>query len=205
MGRRARGNRKTSSPSNEGVKAFVSPLRRMEIGTSEVPERRHMKGKWRMVWWALGLSACSIPFSYDVNVLGYTDPSSPLLSGTFEVGSGGISPNPKTVGPVEIRYTPDSRVNLTGAVLDYKVCFASETPGASFQGSVVYTAYLGGDAGTLFQEANKLAEGTKDVSGLSTGAVCVEGQAQATAAQVQALQSGTFYVGARISGDATSA
>jgi hypothetical protein len=111
------------------------------------------------------------------------------------VGQGGISPNPKTVGPVEIRYTPDSRVNLTGAVLDYKVCFASETPGASFQGSVAYTAYLGGDAETLFQEANKLAEGTKDVSGLSTGAVCVEGQAQATAAQVQALQSGTFYRG----------
>jgi hypothetical protein len=129
MGRRARGNRKTSSPSNEGVKAFVGPLRRMEIGTSEVPERRHtMKGKWRMVWWALGLSACSIPFSYDVNVLGYTDPSSPLLSGTFEVGSGGISPNPKTVGPVEIRYTPDSRVNLTGAVLDYKVTQVATYP-----------------------------------------------------------------------------
>jgi hypothetical protein len=121
------------------------------------------------------------------------------------VGQGGISPNPKTVDPVEIRYTPDPRVNLTGVSLDYKVCFTSETPGASFQGNVVYTAYLGGDAGTLFQEANKLAEGTKDVSGLSTGEVCVEGQAQATAAQVQALQSGTFYVGARISGNATSA
>ncbi|MFS8822612.1 MULTISPECIES: hypothetical protein [unclassified Synechococcus] len=75
-----------------------------------------------------------------------------------------------------IQYTPDPRVNLTGVSLDYKVCFTSETPGAIFQGSVVYTAYLGGDAGTLFQEANKLAEGTKDVSGLSTGAVCVEGQ-----------------------------
>lgn len=80
------------------------------------------------------------------------------------------------MGPVVIQYTPDPRVNLTGVSLDYKVCFTSETPGAIFQGSVVYTAYLGEDAGTLFQEANKLAEGTKDVSGLSTGAVCVEGQ-----------------------------
>jgi hypothetical protein len=130
----------------------------------------------------LGVSACSVPFNYEVNVLNYAD-----LSGAFTVGQGGISPNPKTVGPVEIRYTPDPRVNLTGVSLDYKVCFTSETPGASFQGNVVYTAYLGGDAGTLFQEANKLAEGTKDVSGLSTGAVCVEGQAQATAAQVQAF------------------
>lgn len=69
------------------------------------------------------------------------------------------------MGPVVIQYTPDPRVNLTGVSLDYKVCFTSETPGAIFQGSVVYTAYLGGDAGTLFQEANKLAEGTKDVSG----------------------------------------
>jgi len=106
---------------------------------------------------------------------------------------------------VEIHYTPDSRVNLTGVSLDYKVCFTSETPGASFRGKAVYTAHQGGDAGTLFQEANKLAEGSKDVSGLSTGAVCVEERAQATAAQIQALQSGVFYVGARISGDATSA
>jgi hypothetical protein len=155
---------------------------------------------WLWVGLLLGVSACSFPFNYEVNVLDYAD-----LSGTFTVGQGGINPNPKTVGPVGIQYTLDSRVNLTGAVLDYKVCFASETPGARFQGSVVYTAYLGGDEGTLFLEANKLAEGTKDVSGLSTGAVCVEGQAQATAAQVQALQSGTFYVGARISGNATSA
>ena len=155
---------------------------------------------WLWVGLLLGVSACSVPFNYEVNVLNYAD-----LSGTFTVGQGGISPNPQTVGPVEIQYTPDPRVNLTGVSLDYKVCFTSETPGASFQGNVVYTAYLGGDAETLFQEANKLAEGTKDVSGLSTGAVCVEGRAQATAAQVQALQSGTFYVGARISGDATSA
>ncbi len=154
---------------------------------------------WLWVGLLLGVAACSVPFNYEINVLNFTD-----LSGTFTVGQGGISPNPKTVGPVEIRYTPDSRVNLTGATLDYKVCFTSETPGASFQGSVVYTAYLGGDGGTLFQDANKLAEGTKEVSALSTGAVCVEGQAQATPAQVQALQSGTFYVGARISGDATS-
>lgn len=160
------------------------------------------KGKvyWTGIGLLLSLAACSVPFNYEINILDYAE-----LSGTFTVGQGGISPNPKTVGPVEIRYTPDSRVNLTGAALDYKVCFTSETPGASFQGSVAYTAYLGGDAGTLFQEANKLAEGTKEVSALSTGAVCVEGQAQATAAQVQALQSGTFYVGARISGDATSA
>ncbi len=155
---------------------------------------------WLWAGLFLGLAACSVPFNYEVNVLNFAD-----LSGTFTVGQGGINPNPKTVGPVEIRYTPDPRVNLTGATLDYKVCFTSETPGASFQRSVVYTAYLGGDAGALFQEANKLAEGTKDVSGLSTGEVCVEGQAQATAAQVQALRSGTFYVGATISGDATSA
>ncbi|MGC8904437.1 hypothetical protein [Thermus sp.] len=154
---------------------------------------------WLWAGLLLGVAACSAPFNYEINVLNFAD-----LSGTFTVGQGGISPNPKTVGPVEIRYTPDPRVNLTGVALDYKVCFASETPGASFQGSVVYTAYLGGDAGTLFLEANKLAEGTEDVSDLSAGGVCVEGQAQATAAQVQALQRGTFYVGARISGDATS-
>lgn len=154
---------------------------------------------WLWAGLLLGVAACSFPFNYEVNVQDYAD-----LSGTFTVGQGGISPNPKTVGPVEIRYTPDSRVNLTGATLDYRVCFTSETPGASFQGNLRYTAYLGGDAVTLFQEANKLAEGTEEVSALSTGAVCVEGQAQATAAQVQALRSGTFYVGARISGDATS-
>jgi hypothetical protein len=154
---------------------------------------------WLWVGLLLGVSACSFPFNYEVDVLKSAD-----LSGTFTVGQGGISPNPQTVGPVEIQYTPDPRVNLTGVSLDYKVCFTSETPGASFRGSVAYTAYLGGDAGTLFEGVNKLAEGTKDVSGLSTGEVCVEGQAQATAAQVQALQSGTFYVGARISGDATS-
>ncbi|BAW01260.1 uncharacterized protein TTMY_0856 [Thermus thermophilus] len=155
---------------------------------------------WLWAGLLLGLAACSFPFNYPVNVLDHDD-----LSGTFTVGQGGINPNPKTVGPVEIRYTPDPRVNLTGATLDYKVCFTSETPGASFQGSLSYTAYLGGEEETLFQDANKLAEGTKEVSALSTGPVCVEGQAQATAAQVQALQSGTFYVGARISGDATSA
>ncbi|SDE56229.1 hypothetical protein SAMN04488243_1045 [Thermus arciformis] len=125
---------------------------------------------WLWAGLLLGLAACSFPFNYAVNVLEYAG-----LSGTFTVGQGGISPNPKTVGPVEIRYTPDSRLNLTGATLDYKVCFTSETQGATFQGSVAYTAYLGGDAGTLFQEANKLAEGTKEVSALSTGAVCVEG------------------------------
>jgi len=161
-----------------------------------------MKRKRRMLWWtlALGLAACSIPFSYDVDVLQYAN-----LSGTFEVGQGGISPNPKTVGPVEVRYTPDSRVSLSGASLDYEVCFASETPGTTFSGTLTYTAYLGGDEATLFSEANKLGDGSRDISGLSGGEVCVSGRASGTPAQVQAIASGTFYVGARISGDATSA
>jgi len=167
---------------------------------------------WLWLGLLLGATACSVPFNYDIDVLKYVNLPEFSL-GTFTVGQGsstlmvrqeGINSNFKTVDPAEIRYTPDSRVNLTGATLDYKVCFTSETPGATFQGSVAYTAYLGGDAGTLFQDANKLVEGTKDVSALSTGTVCVEGQAQATPAQVQALQSGTFYVGARISGNATS-
>jgi len=165
-----------------------------------------MKGKWRMVWWALalGLSACSIPFSYDVNVLEYTDPSSPLLSGTFEVGSGGISPNPKTIGPVTVPYNPDPRVSLSGATLDYEVCFTSQTPRAIFSGTLTYTAYLGGDEATLFTEANKLGEGSEDISGLSTGEVCVKGRANLSQAQVQPLLGGTFYVGAVVSGSATS-
>ena len=160
-----------------------------------------MKGKRRMVWWtlALGLAACSFPFSYDVNVLQHAN-----LSGTFEVGQGGISPNPNTVGPVAVSYTPDSRVSLSGATLDYEVCFASETPGATFSGTLTYTAYLGGDEATLFSEANKLGEGSRDISGLSGGEVCVSGRASANQTQVQAVASGTFYVGARISGDATS-
>ena len=75
------------------------------------------KGKvyWTGIGLLLSLAACSVPFNYEINILDYAE-----LSGTFTVGQGGISPNPKTVGPVEIRYTPDSRVNLTGATLDYK-------------------------------------------------------------------------------------
>ncbi|WP_337845178.1 hypothetical protein [Thermus sp.] len=148
---------------------------------------------------ALALSACNVPFSYTVNVLQYAN-----LSGTFTVSQGGISPNPKDIGPAEVVYEPDGRATLSGATLGYRVCFRSQTPGASFSGTLVYTAYLSGDGTTLFTEANRLAEGSKDISGLSPGPICVEGTANATPAQVQAIASGHFYVGARISGDAQS-
>ncbi|WP_353513852.1 hypothetical protein [Thermus sp. LT1-2-5] len=126
------------------------------------------------------------------------------LEGTFQVGAGGISPNPKLLGPAQINYTPDSRVALSGATLELKVCFTSETPGATFSGDLRYTAYLGGDAGTLFEAQNQVAQGSGEVSGLSSGPVCVEKQASLSPAQLQAVRSGTFYVGASISGSAQS-
>ncbi|WP_243030967.1 hypothetical protein [Thermus altitudinis] len=157
-------------------------------------------GKIRnLAFLALVLAACSIPFSYTVDALPYLE-----REGTFQVGQGGINPNPKTLGPVEITWNPDSRVNLTGASLAYKVCFASKTPGATFAGTLSYTAYLGGSAGDLFKEANRLAQGSKDVSPLNQDQVCLEGQGNLTPGQLTAIQSGTFYVGAQISGDATS-
>ncbi|AFV77232.1 hypothetical protein Theos_2241 (plasmid) [Thermus oshimai JL-2] len=158
-----------------------------------------MGKKWFWLLAALGLAACSIPFSYTVNVLEQVN-----LSGTFTVGQGGISPNPKDIGPVEVSYEPDSRVTLSGATLNYKVCFRSQTPGTSFSGTLVYAAYLSGDSAGLFTETNRLAEGNRDISALSSGPVCVEGTADVTPAQVQAIASGRFYVGARISGSATS-
>lgn len=157
-------------------------------------------GKMRnLAFLALALAACSIPFSYTVNVLPYLE-----QEGTFQVGQGGINPNPKTLGPVAVLWEPDPRVNLTGARLTYKVCFTSLTQGATFSGTLSYTAYLGGSAGDLFSEANRLAQGSGDVSQLNQGQVCIEGQANLTSNQLAAIQSGTFYVGAQISGDATS-
>lgn len=157
-------------------------------------------GKLRnLAFLALVLVACSIPFSYTVDALPYLE-----REGTFQVSAGGINPNPKTLGPVTVTWKPDPRVNLTGANLAYKVCFTSQTPGATFAGTLSYTAYLGGDAGTLFSAANRVAQDSKDVSRLSQGEVCVEGQANLTSGQLAAIQSGTFHVGAQISGDATS-
>ncbi|WP_243028121.1 hypothetical protein [Thermus albus] len=95
-------------------------------------------------------------------------------------------------------------MNLTGASLAYTVCFASQTPGATFAGTLSYTAYLGGSASDLFNEANRLAQGSKDVSLLNQGEVCLEEQGNLTPGQLTAIQSGTFYAGAQISGDATS-
>ncbi len=162
-------------------------------------------GKKRLWFLAvLGLAGCSIPFSYTLDALDFLRNSPGAISGTFTVGQGGINPNPKDIGPVEVSYQPDSRVTLSGATLSYKVCFRSQTPGASFSGTLVYTAYLSGEASGLFADANRLAEGSQDISGLSSNPVCVEGTANATPAQVQAIASGRFYVGARISGNAQS-
>lgn len=152
-----------------------------------------------LVFLALALTSCSIPFSYTVNALPYLE-----QEGTFQVGQGGIDPNPKILGPVGVTWEPDPRVNLTGASLAYKVCFTSQTSGATFAGTLSYTAYLGGSAGNLFSEANRLAQGSRDVSHLNQGQVCIEGQGTLTSSQLAAIQSGTFYVGAQISGDATS-
>lgn len=157
-------------------------------------------GKMRnLAFLALALAACSIPFSHTVNALPYLE-----REGTFQVGQGGINPNPKTLWPVGITWEPDSRVSLTRARLTYKVCFASLTPGATFSGTLSYTAYLGQGSSDLFSEGNKVASGSKDVSQLNQGDVCVEGQADLTSSQLAAIQSGTFYVGAQISGDVQS-
>ncbi|WP_018111408.1 hypothetical protein [Thermus igniterrae] len=150
---------------------------------------------------ALILSACSFPFNYSINLLDYLE-----VEGTFQVGAGGIDPNPKDVGPVQVSWNPDPRVSLSGATLEFRVCFTSQTSGAAFSGTLAYTAYLGAQGGSgLFVPANKVAEGTRNISGLGSGSVCVEGQANLTPAQLQAIQSGNFYVGARISGTAQSA
>ncbi|MFN3180203.1 MAG: hypothetical protein ACK41R_08690 [Thermus sp.] len=155
-------------------------------------------GKMRnLAFLALALTACSIPFSHTVNALPYLE-----QEGTFQVGQGRI--NPKTFGPVAIPWNPDPRVSLTGASLAYKVCFTSQTPGATFAGTLSYAAYLGGSAGDLFSEANRLVQGSGDVSQLNQGQVCLEGQDTLTSGQLAAIQSGTFYLGAQISGDATS-
>lgn len=152
-----------------------------------------------LTWATLGFVARSIPFSYTVNILQYAN-----LSGTFEVSAGGISPKPKYVGPVSVSYAPDPRVSLSGATLNYEVCFTSQTPGATFSRALSCSAYLGGDEVGLFGGANKLAEGSRGISGPTSREVCVSGTASATPAQVQAIKSGTFYVGAEISGDGTS-
>ncbi|WP_243095659.1 hypothetical protein [Thermus thalpophilus] len=156
--------------------------------------------KLRNLWWlALGLAACAIPFNYPLDLLSYLE-----VEGTFQVNQGGISPNPKTLGPVQVTYTPDPRITLSGATLELKVCFTSETPGATFSGDLNYAAYLGGDAGNLFDPGNQVAQGSGDVSGLNNGPVCVEKQASLSPTQLQAVQSGVFYVAARISGTAQS-
>ncbi|GAA6756194.1 hypothetical protein Thermus77420_16700 [Thermus thalpophilus] len=156
----------------------------------------------RLWWLVLGLAACSFPFSYSLNLLERL--GGEWLEGTFQVEAGGINPNPKEVGPTPVTYTPDSRVTLSGATLELRVCFTSETPGATFSGTLSYTAYLGSDAGSLFDPGNQVVQGSGDVSGLNSGPVCVEKQASLNPAQLQAVQSGTFYVGARISGTAQS-
>lgn len=183
-------------------------------------------GRWLWMGLLLGLAACSIPFSgYEVDVLKRLTPSNPFFEGSFTLGSGGadsdsrevvlagmtpttwVSPAGstfRTIGPIEVRYTPDSRVNLTGVVLDYKVCFTSENPEVRFSGSLTYRAYLSGDTESLFQSSNRLAEGSGDISSLSVGPICIEGQAEATPLQVQAFQRGLFYIGAEITGNATS-
>lgn len=148
---------------------------------------------------ALALTACSIPFSHTVKLLDHLE-----AEGTFQVGQGGIEPNPKTLGPLAIEWTPDPSLSLTGASLAYKVCFTSETPGATFSGTLTYSAYLGASASTLFEETNRVAQGSEDVSQLNERAVCVRGQADLTRSQLAAIQSGTFHVGAQISGNATS-
>lgn len=157
-------------------------------------------GKMRnLVFLALALTACSFPFSYTVNVLPYLE-----REGTFQVGQGGINPNPKTLGPVQVTWEPDPRINLTGASLEYRVCFTSQTPGASFYGNLNYAAYLGDNANDLFTETNRLAQGSGNVAQLNQGTVCITRQASLTQDQLAAIQSGTFYVGAQISGDAQS-
>lgn len=145
------------------------------------------------------LVACAIPFTYTVDVLDYLE-----REGTFRVGAGGIDPNPRTVGPVEVSWNPDPRVTLSGATLTFRVCFSSETAEASFSGSLDYAAYLGPEAPGLFAPANLVAQGSRDVSQLNAGPVCVNGQASLTQVQLDAVRSGRFYVGARISGSATS-
>ncbi|MFN4074069.1 MAG: hypothetical protein ACK4G4_11755 [Thermus sp.] len=153
-----------------------------------------------LVLLALALSACSFPFNYTVDMLDYLE-----REGTFNVSQGGIDPNPKTLGPIRVTWEPDSRVTLTGATLAFKVCFTSQTPGATFSGTLNYAAYLGQGEMDLFSGANLVAQGSGDVAGLNGGGqVCVEGQASLSEAQLSAIQSGTFYVGARISGDAQS-
>ena len=49
---------------------------------------------WLWVGLLLGVSACSVPFNYEVNVLNYAD-----LSGTFTVGQGGSAPTPRRWAP----------------------------------------------------------------------------------------------------------
>ncbi|GAA5335275.1 MULTISPECIES: hypothetical protein [Thermus] len=160
---------------------------------------------WRKAVWllAMALGACSFPFNYTLNLLEQGLPGD-FLEGTFQVRAGGIDPNPKTIGPHPVSYTPDSRVSLSGASLEYRVCFTSETPGATFSGSLTYAAYLGGNEAGFFRQENLVAQGTKDVAGLTSGGVCVEGQANLSPEQVQAVASRRFYVGAQISGDAAS-
>jgi len=152
------------------------------------------------VWLAaLGLAGCSLPFSYTVNVLDHLE-----AEGTFQVRAGGLDPNPKRLEPVEITYTPDRRVQISGATLEFKVCFSSETPGASFQGTLGYAAYLSGNSESVFDPANQVVAGSGDVGPLRTGEVCVEGQKALNPGQLQALRSGSFFVGAEVYGDAQS-
>lgn len=153
----------------------------------------------RLVFLVALLAGCSIPFNYSINVLDYLE-----SEGTFQVGAGGINPNPKTAGPVRVSWDPDPRVNLSGATLNFRVCFTSLTQGATFTGDLAYAAYLGEDEATLFQEPNRVAQDTKNIAGLAGGEVCTEGQARLTETQMEALRSGTFFVGARISGTAQS-
>ncbi len=54
---------------------------------------------WLWVGLLLGVSACSGPFNYEINVLNYAD-----LSGTFTVGQGGIRGCRKSV--VSLRGDP---------------------------------------------------------------------------------------------------
>ncbi|APD10569.1 MULTISPECIES: hypothetical protein [Thermus] len=159
-----------------------------------------MKRLWFL---GLALAACSFPFNYTLDLLERDLPAD-FVEGTFQVRAGGIDPNPKTLGPVPVSYTPDSRVSLSGASLEYRVCFTSETPGASFSGSLTYAAYLAGDEAGLLDPANLVAQGIGGVAGLNAGPVCVSGEASLSAGQLQAVASGRFYVSARISGDATS-
>lgn len=150
---------------------------------------------------ALGLVACSFPFSYTLNLLERPEAAA-LVEGTFQVGTGGLSPNPREE-VVQIGYAPDSRVSLSGAVLEFRVCFASQTQGAIFSGFLDYAAYLAGGQGELFSPGNLVAQGRGDVSQLNEGGqACIEGRAGLSPAQVGAMARGNFFVGARISGTA---